>query len=622
MTDDFKIEGKPSSGWMIYNGSRQLNDIPATCTLGEKDTSFEECANRLSEEGISLKDYRIGDSVLYGDGITVIKAGKQYVALEILSCNNQLTDISISSDRDGDIKAIRLGGEFNCLLENDDVKYTDWVRISCGGNFMRMIEDFALHKKELTGCNKANTIKPTVYKLGENLSYEALTERLTFLRGVSAPFDYVEVGPGWQSMVGDWEPSPEINLSQISSTIAASGYKPGIWTSPFIADKHSDVLFSEKKWALRHADGSLCTYTFEGKEYAVMDISSEEYLEWLEMTYQRLSAYGFYLHNIDHTNAFMIQKDVIMQNPTLTITEAYLRAMKTIKSAIGNDGCMYVTNGFNPPLCGIADIVQISSSVDKMKSKNYSNVIPKIINQVAMRGYMSQWWHNACSDVLNSKFSAEYSAGEMKNLLVCEYMSGGTTMVTDLKNNDNLKLMKLVYPVAQLKTSARAAYDENAYISVVDVEVNNDYHTLCFFNNSFADVELIFRLDNGTCGGYVDHMSTYNVSSYFSREIHRDCKYDNILKMGVIPANSCEVVKIAKSNKPQVIMSDMHLSLGGEVEVKLDNKTVKITGNNPFNCKGNYVIALPDGEITTDGKREFSFSVNGSGPFSYNKNIR
>ena len=137
ITDDFILGDNPSSQWEIFNGCRQLNDVPATCILGEKDASFAECVYRLSDEGAVQKDYRVGDTVLSGDMITVIKSGKQYVSLEVLTGEQSLNDISISSDCNGIVKAIRVGGEFNCLMEDGCVLYTDWVRISTGGNFMR-----------------------------------------------------------------------------------------------------------------------------------------------------------------------------------------------------------------------------------------------------------------------------------------------------------------------------------------------------------------------------------------------------------------------------------------------------------------------------------------------------
>ncbi len=622
ITDDFKISERPSEEWMVFNGSRQLNDVPATCVLGVKDASFGECVNRLSEEGVQQKDYHYGDTVLYGDGITVIKAGKQYVSLEVLSCENQLTDVSISSDCNGDVKAVRLGGEFNCLMEDGDIKYTDWVRISTGGNFIRLIDEYSAHRRAMSEYKEANTPKPAVYRLQDDLSSENISEKLSFLRGLKAPFEYIEIGNGWQNAIGDWEENDSFNLKQTAHQINNSGYKAGIWTSPFIVHKDSEFFETEKQWILRHADGSVCTYTIDDTEYAVIDVSSSEYLEWLELTYQRLSAYGFYMHNVDHTVAFMLQKDVILLDPTLTVTEAYLRAVKVIKNAIGDEGYLYITNGFNAPLAGVADSVQISSDVCVMKEKSNANVIPRIVNQTAMRGYMSQWWHNSCAPLIDKDFSKKYSSAEMKNLLACEYMSGGAGIVTDLSANEELKLLKLVLPSVNVKTNPREAFGEYAYINVVDVEVNGDYHTLCFFNNSFADVDLVFRLDNKTCGGYVDHASRYNVSSYFGRVKHTDCKYDDILKLGTIHANSCEIVKIAKNSKPQIILSDMHLSMGGEVEVTIMNSTVKVTGNNKFNCKGNYVVALPADRVCEDGKKEFSFTVNGAGPFKYEKHIK
>ncbi len=622
ISDDFSIADIPSKDWQVFNGARQLNDIPASCCLGFRDASYAECVNRLSEEGAEQKDYREGNSVLSGALITVIKAGKHYVSLEVLTNDNALNDISISSDCKGSVMAVRIGGEFNCLMNDGDVLYTDWVRINTGGNFIRLIDNYAETVRAMSENPVITSSKPAVYRIDTDLSTDTVLEKLAFLKGLGAPFDYVELGMGWHNAVGDWESCQGINISHIASQINKSGYKAGIWTAPFLAEKNSDFFENQKNWILRHADGSVCTYSAYGKEYFVLDISSEECLEHIAMTYQRLSACGFYMHNIDHTGAFMMQKDVVLLDPRLTPAKAYAKALRTIKDSIGENGYLYVNNGFNPSLTGIADTVQVTSDIKIMSARTKANIIPRMINQTAMRGFMSEWWHNCCAMQIDSDFTKKYSGAELKNLLVLEYMNGGMPMVSNLSSNEELKILKYIVPAVKTKTYPREVFDESAYIRVVDNEINGDYHTLCFFNNSFADVDLIFRLDNKTCGGYVDHMSKYNVSSYFGRIKITNCQYDDILRVGTIPANSCEIVKIAKSNRTRVILSDMHFSMGGEVKISKTDSLVSIEGNNPFNCRGTYVVALEDGMTLPDGRTEFTFTVNGEGPFVYEKNIK
>ncbi len=620
ITDDFKIGEYSSQDWMVLNGSRQLNDVPASCILGSRDPSFVQAVDRLSDEGMQQRDYREGDVVVHGDGITVIKAGKNHVSLEILTSSNQLTDISLSADCNGDIKAIRLGGEFGCLMEDGDIKYTDWVRISTGGNFIRLLDDYTSTRKAMTSA-ATTSAKSTVYCMDDSFLSDDISSRLAFLRGLRAPFEYFELGMGWQSHVGDWDSFEGLNLSHTASVINKNGYKAGLWTAPFLVEKDSELFETEKKWILRHADGSVCTYDIGDKKYAVLDISSEECLEWVSMLYRRLSAYGYYMHHVDHTMAFVIQKDVILLDPTLSITAAYERAMKAIKESIGEDGYLCISNGFIPSLCGIADSVQIVSDISFLKSKSDCNVISKLINQAALRSHMSDWWHNLCAITIDNEFVAKYASAEAKKLMVCEYLTGGAPMVRNMKTNEQLKVLKCIVPYVESKVYPRDAFNETAYINVVDVEINDDYHTLCFFNNSFSDAELIFRLDNKTCGGYIDHASSYNVSSYFGRVKTSDCVYDDVIKLGTIPANSCEIVKIAKNNKPRVILSDMHFSMGGEVEIKLSGTKITVSGNNLFNIKGNYVIALPKGLQAADGRREFNFTVNGQGSFVYEKEV-
>ena len=66
----------------------------------------------------------------------------------------------------------------------------------------------------------------------------------------------------------------------------------------------------------------------------------------------------------------------------------------------------------------------------------------------------------------------------------------------------------------------------------------------------------------------------------------------------------------------------MHFSMGGEVKISKTDSLVTVEGNNPFNCRGTYVVALEDGLALPDGRTEFSFTVNGAGPFVYEKNIK
>ena len=618
ITDDLKIGDTQSSEWSFFCGSRQLNDVPATCTAGVRDFAFKQCADRLGDEGLMPRDYSVGDAVLYGDGIGVIKAMKTYVSLEVMTNDIQLTDISVSLYSNGEVKALRAGGEFNCLLNDGDTVYTDWVCLGTSGNFTRLLEEYALNRKAMNGI-KTPRVPEGIYVLNRN-DLQTASEKISFLKGVRAPFDYIEIGKGWQNSVGDWEDGENVSIRNFASLINKSGYKAGLWTSPFLVEKNSQIYESEKHWVLRHADGSVCTYETNGTTYAILDVSSEDVLDWLSMTYCRLSANGVYMHHIDHTGAFVAQKDIILSNPEQTMVSAYRKAFRVISDAIGDEGRLFVTDGFIPALCGVADVVQVCSEKNMFDSSRDGNSLPKIINQSAFRAHMSSWWNNFSGETIS--FDEITDDSDMKYRLVSSYISGSGVVTSDIDKNDELKILKTIYPPVKTVTYPRDAFGEETYISVVDVEVNDSYHTLCFFNHSFTHKPLSFRLDSKTCGGYVDHASKYNISSYFGRTRVYDCKYDELINLGNIPPNSCEIVKIAKSDKPQVTLSNMHFSMGGELNVFMTEDSVRVVGENPFNCKGNYVVALPEEYMCNDGRKEFSFTVNGAGAFTYEKPVR
>ena len=623
ISDDMKIGDIPSSKWMILNGTRQLNDVPAVCTLGVRDEAFYKAVDRLSEEGIMLKNCKDGDAVVSGDFITIIKAGKTYASIEILAEENQLTDISLSIDVNGDLKAVRAGGDYNCLLEPGDIKMTDWVRISESGNYLHLLDNYTMHSQGVHAENIHLLDKSLVYSLDNKVNFENLCDKLSLVSHLKVPFDYFVIGNGWQKAFGDWEGNEKFssNMRREAEKISAFGFKAGVWTAPFLIGKDSEMFLEEKKLLLHHADGSVCMAKIGETEYAVLDVSSPEALDWLDMLYQRISAFGYYFHDIDYTNVFIFQKDVVLANPTVSVTEAYLNALKTIKNAIGENGYLHVSNGFVNPLVGIADSAKVCSDVLWNGRSNRNEKLPSLVNQLSYRGFMNKWWHNSCGKLLNGDISKINSA-ELKTVLVCEYMCGGTTVVSDFSSNDELLYLKYFYPKIKTELYCRDVFSGDAYITAVDVEINDSYHTLCFMNWSDDEIDLIFRLDSKTCGGYVDHASDYDVSSFFGRGKVRHAKYDDIIKLGKIAPGSSEIVKIIKSDKPHIMLSDMHLSMGAETEIVFDGAKVRVSGENFFNCKGNYLVALPKGMVCLDGKDEFSFTVNGQGKFTYEKEIK
>lgn len=621
LTDNLEIGDFPTCDWNIFNDSRQLNDIPASCILGVRDHSFEQAADRLSDEGVPQRDYTSGDAVLRGDGITIIKAGKTFVGLEVLTNDSQPTDISISSDCKGALKAIRLGGEFNCILDSGKTIYTDWVRIVTGGNLARILDEYSLKRKKMSGTWDIKN-DGAIYCIEDVTSADGIFERLSFLKSLRAPFTYVKIPSKWYMAAGDWEPVNSVNIGHLSALISRSGYRAGIYTMPFLVDRDSELFSTENNWLLRHGDGSYCTYAVDGKKYAILDITQDECVDWIVMLYKRLSALGFYLHHVDHTICFMLQKDVVLHNPKLSLAKAYKNAMWAIKEAIGEEGYLYTTNAFSPMLCGISDSNQICSDLSVLKDKNNSNICAKIANQCALRSYSSLWWNSTCGFNLDSELLQNFSHDEKRYLFACEYICASPAVAANMTTNDALKSLRLLYPSVPTKVYPRDMFGDNAFVSVVDSEVNDSYHTVCFFNNSFTDAELCFRLDSNLCGGYVDHASEYNISSYFGRMKVLDCKYDDIIKLGTIPPNSCEIVKIAKTDQPHIIFSDMHLSMGGEVNISFKDKVVTVSGKNLFNYRGNYVVVLPKNYQCLDGKREFSFTINGEGFFSYEKQVK
>ena len=603
----------PSSEWNILNNGRHKNDLPSVCKAGRRDELFEDAVNRLNEEGKVIKCSKSGTVELNGDQIGIINAGEHTLAISFASADIQLTEIIIPVCGDGKIGTILAGGEFNCFLPDGAEIYTDWVTADCQKDPMRAIDDYAARVKTSKNANPSDR-KPAVYSTwyyyGKEVTAGDICTNLDGITKRGVPFTHFQIDDGWEICYGDWEPNDKfpMGMKKAADDIKKHGMIPGIWTCPLIVSPESSLCKEHPDRLLHTHGGELCTFTMGEAKYWVLDCTNPEVTDWIEKLYRKLTSWGYKYHKLDFTRAFPIQKDAAFKNRHITPVQAYVNAIKAVRKGIGDDGYLLMCGGLYQPLVGIVDAQRTGSDVRSTWTQDGGTAkIPFTVKQNVLRYFMNEWWHNDPDSLMVRRNKDGYivkrlSVGllndcEAATFTANQYFGGGligSTEPMDKITDDRLYLLKHIMPVLPVKARPANMFGGERFPSVIDVYVEKGWHTICFINWTEEPKDIAITVDEN----YAEQGKSYYAASFFGKEVITGVKLGDKIKIGTLEPHGTEIVKIAPSDVPQVVKSDCHFSMGGEVDTEISDGRPILRTSNPYPVEMHYTVAMPDGKMT------------------------
>lgn len=607
------LDGVPSGNWSILNHGRHKNDLPSVCKAGVRNEAFADAVNRLSEEGLLVKEEQNGKVILNGDQIAVLCGGNATLAVSFATADIQLTEIIIPIGINGEVGTICVGGEFCMRLRAGDSIYTDWVRVDVGRDPLSAIDTYAAFVRDSKSITVA-TQKPAVYSTWYYYGKEVCEEDVyTNLQGIvekKLPFTHFQLDDGWEKTYGDWEENESFpgGMVKIAEAIKAHGMQPGIWTCPLIAGYDSKLIQEHPDWFLHHADGTFCNFTMTGTKRAVLDCTNPAVIDWIERLYIKLKEWGYTYHKLDFTRAFPIQKDAVYHNPYITPVQAYVSAMKAVRKGIGEESYLLICGGLYQPLAGIADGQRTGSDVQSKWLINGTPKIPFTIKQNVLRYFMNEWWHNDPDSLMVRRDEIGYKVPHLSQGLLSDeeaitftanqYFGGGllgSSEALDKIEDDRLYLLKHVMPIVPTKVKPVNMMNGERFISAVDVYVEKGWHTVCFVNWTDKPQNIRFNLDEN----YVPDGKKAVTATFFGKKIQKGMAAGDCVDVGVLMPHSTEILKIAPADVPQIIKSDCHFSMGGEVDIIVENDMTVLKANNPYPMDMHYTVAMPDGTEVT-----------------------
>ena len=611
---DFKVGSCPQGELIVFSQGRHKNDLPSVCRLGRRDVCWDDMLSSLTEGGAMIPaEKKPGITDIIGDSLSVIHAPDASLTIGYMTAQSQLAESSLRVADDGTVVSFEIGCIFNCLMKPGSVRATEVVRFDTDPDVLRAIDNFAGIKAR-DFCARVGK-KPSVwcswYYYGSNLTPDDITENLTEISKLHLPFDTFQIDDAWQICHGDWNPKPiysQRGMKNIADEIKSHGLRPGIWTAPFIADERARVVKEHPEWLLKEKNGEFAV--FAGR-FFILDVTRPDVLVYFTELYRRLTyGMGFTYHKLDFSRAFVQVKDPDPYDPYITPVEAYVNAVRAIRDGMGEDAYFLMCGGLYDPLIGIVDAQRTGADVTSMWIEpgfDYPT-LPYTVKQNTLRYYMNKWWNNDPDALMvrRKTVGSDLQLGllndeEVKTFTVNQYFGGGLVCSTEkLAEIDYDRLMNLrhVMPAVNTEPVPRKLADCERFQSQIDVKVTSpwgdEWHTVVFVNWGDEPMPLSVSLDTLICGGFIKDGEKYAVSTFYSRMLIKDAVSGGTYSLGFIAPHGAEIVRIGKTGRAQVVLSDAHYSFGAELDYVGDDG---IKGVNPYPAAANYVILSSDGKL-------------------------
>ena len=472
--------------WQVLRMSRQKNDIPGSYRPADDDMDWCDATFQSSDVaaggGISAADGEANaEPVAEADPCLSIHhrddASTPGLFLAMLGQSAHLSQFRLR--RSSDRQALT---EFSVVAEMDGVSVapgasrgTHWLMMWPSHDARRDLSCFADMLAAASGAHRPGpppTIYCSWYFYGEQLTQADLEENLAALRHKPVPFDVLVLDNGWMTDFGTWQANERFpdGMAHAAKLIDEAGYRPGIWTCPFVLMKHSPMVQKHPELVARDASGAFHPYSYKGPACCVFDPTAPGAAAYLKELYHRLVDWGYTYHKMDFLRAVPNAADARWHDRAATRAEVYRRGMGMIREAVGPDAYLQACGGIYEGSIGLVDGQRSGSDVvgtwNRPGYRTERSNMFITAKQNIFRNYMNRLWHTdpdaamlrlrdapLREDTGRHAFLAqgEMSQEEAFTVVANQYVSGGVVCFSERiaqLQEDRRSLLRHIIPAA------------------------------------------------------------------------------------------------------------------------------------------------------------------------------
>lgn len=491
---------------------------------------------------------------------------------------------------------------------------SQWIVLSRSKNPHKLISDFSERTNNLHGREKPAGRPPSVYcafyyyGLGYNEEY--FNSDVAAFQADPIPFDVFQIDACWQQNYGhDFEYDESVfpsGMKAAADRIRSLGYKPGIWTAPYIVNidwtnPDTDITKNHSDWLLKNSKGQLCTWL----SYYILDPTSPGVTEYLEGSYRKLAdGWGFEYFKFDFMRAIFSDPDAQFYDKCSTSLEAYRRGLEAIRRGVGNS-YISVCGGHYGASYGIADSQRSGSDTRSVWNEKE---LPKY-RQNILRTWMSDYWHvdpdamsirrqGTALPGTNNKSLGLFTNEEAKTNLLNQFIGGGMVCFGEdfsTIDNDRMELYRHVIPSVNSPSKALDIFDPfcpNILVTQIHPECRDipDWATISVVNwsDTVKDYEIIM---NEMITGKMES-DRFIVSEFFTQKVIGLVNRGQMMNVYEQKPHQSQIFRVMPWNgqTPVLVNTDLHLSGGGVEVTEWKTGDGKITGR--ISTRWNYPVRI------------------------------
>lgn len=624
--------GLDENDCVCFRSGRHKNDMPGVFTFGKLDDAMKDAMSGMTESGDKAEETAGG--MINSDHLTILGKEGNYVVIAFFTGRDQLFRTDIAVDDQGAFKRLVSQVEFNIRMKAGECRRTETIYIERTANAEDAIERFAAKKASIYGTrNQADiSVFCTWYYYGLTVTYEDVKTNLEEMKRRKLPFDVFQLDEGWEQILGEWEANEKFPkpMKELADEIREAGYRPGIWTSPFVAHETASIWKEHPEWKLRDKEGNPCLFPMNDLIYHVLDITHPETWEYFTELYRKLTFdWGYTYHKLDFTRASVIYEDAALFDDTITLAQAYYQAVKAIRKGMGEDSYFLMCGGLYDPIIGLVDAQRTGSDVLSMWSSTINKngkTAPYTIKQSILRSYMNAWWNNdpdalmvRKNETMERNLRLTYGLlndEEVKTSTVNQFMSGGLVCSTeplDKIDDERLYNLRHVMPVLPATVRPIGMMQWKRYPEAVKIQLS-EKKIACLAYVNWSDEEnmgLCFKLDEDMLPAGCCSNEKFAVCDFYGKVHQTDVSVGDEVKMSTLAPHAATVLKIEPMGvSPIVVESDGHFSMGAELlGLDIVDGQLQMTYNNPFDHVIRYKVMLPEGYVAAKESKYIDIEI-------------
>jgi hypothetical protein len=506
-----------------------------------------------------------------------------------------------------------------CLVPTGGERTSQWVFIKLGTDPNKLIADYADRVGIYHGVKKPTNDAPSVfctwYFHGYYYNEEYFHQDLAALKEDHLPFDIFLIDECWSlHKWGDFEAieSWPSGMKDAADRIRTLGYKPGIWSCPYLVDFKSELAEKHPEWLLKNDQGDRITFNMNKIDHWVLDLTYPGVCDFLEETYRKLAHdWGYEYFKFDFMRSVFLDKGQKFYDPTKTRLEAYRMGLEAIRRGTGPDAYLAVCGGHYGGSLGIANSQRSGSDVVSIwRSKE----IPKF-RQNILRTWMNRLWHVDPDAMMVRKRSErfhpdrELSLGlltddEARTIALNQYIAGGLITFTEYMpelGDERKALYKHVIPSVNSSSVPIDIFDPlcpSKMVTEVNPNCSNleSWVTVAMINWTDEKKNMSLDLSQNVLKSIPG--SHYLVFEFFSQKIIGLFEPEDVINLGDVAPHTSRLLRIVPWDgaKPVLAGTDLHFS-GGGVEIsswRISNTLIEGTIDTRWNYPVNVNAVFPD----------------------------